>query len=124
MMKQLLLILEILLYNGRSISQIESYYGEKYANNLEIEISNISSLLDDTSLTDTEKINAAQNEGWVPTTSMLINIADLRNLYQDAKNYYEYVQFKRANFKCTGLEYDNNTSRIIKMKFEYTGMGV
>lgn len=40
-----------------------------------------------------------------------------RNIYQ----YYEYVQFKRARFDCKNVTYDNNTGRITKMEFEFTG---
>lgn len=32
--------------------------------------------------------------------------------------YYEFTQFKRAHFKCTGLEYDSVTGRVNKMSFE------
>ena len=32
--------------------------------------------------------------------------------------YYEYVEFKKAEFKCTGVTYDDNTSRVTGMSFE------
>ena len=32
--------------------------------------------------------------------------------------YEQYIAFKRANFKCTGTEYNNNTHRIVKLFFE------
>lgn len=35
--------------------------------------------------------------------------------------YYEFMQFKRANFECTGVEYNSGTGRIISMNFEFTG---
>lgn len=35
--------------------------------------------------------------------------------------YYEYVQFKRARFKCTGTTYNEQTGRITGMNFEFTG---
>lgn len=35
--------------------------------------------------------------------------------------YYEYVQFKRAHFKCINTEYNKKTGRIIKMEFKFTG---
>lgn len=35
--------------------------------------------------------------------------------------YYEYVQFKRAKFDCTSVEYNQQTGRIIKMTFKFTG---
>lgn len=39
----------------------------------------------------------------------------------DVYTYYEYVQFKRAYFDCTSVEYNKNTGRIIKMTFESNG---
>lgn len=41
--------------------------------------------------------------------------------YNYACIYYEYMQFKRGVFKCTNLEYDNNTGRVTKIDFEFTG---
>lgn len=35
--------------------------------------------------------------------------------------YYEYVQFKRAKFDCKHVGYDEQTGRIIEMRFEFTG---
>ena len=36
--------------------------------------------------------------------------------------YYEYMQFKKADFECTDVRYDdNNSGRIIGMDFQYTG---
>ena len=43
------------------------------------------------------------------------------NYYKYACIYYEYMQFKRGVFKCTNLEYDNNTGRVTKIDFEFTG---
>lgn len=44
-----------------------------------------------------------------------------KNLKEIVYKYAEYIQFKRAIFKCTGVEYDESSGRIIKMKFEFTG---
>ena len=41
--------------------------------------------------------------------------------YNYACIYYEYMQFKRGVFKCTNLEYDNNTGRVTKIDFKFTG---
>lgn len=35
--------------------------------------------------------------------------------------YYEFMQFKRARFDCTKVEYNSTTGRIIQMNFEFTG---
>lgn len=40
---------------------------------------------------------------------------------EDVLKYYEYIQFKRAVFNCTGLQYDNTTSRVNEMEFTFTG---
>lgn len=37
----------------------------------------------------------------------------------DVYEYYEYIQFKRAYFNCTNVEYDSKTGRITKMDFEF-----
>lgn len=33
--------------------------------------------------------------------------------------YYQYYQFKKAVFKCTGIEYDDVTGRVSSISFEY-----
>ena len=40
---------------------------------------------------------------------------------EDVYTYYEYIQFKRAHFDCTDIEYDGETGRVIGMKFEFNG---
>ena len=37
--------------------------------------------------------------------------------------YYQYTQFKKAYFNCTGVDYDNSTGRIIKLDFEFDCIG-
>ena len=40
--------------------------------------------------------------------------------YKMACMYYEYMQFKRSEFKCTNLEYDEgNTGRVKKIEFQF-----
>lgn len=39
------------------------------------------------------------------------------NMYK----YYEYVQFKKAVFKCTKLNYDASTGKVNELRFEFTG---
>ncbi len=45
----------------------------------------------------------------------------LQDYKYDIYSYYEYVQFKRLHFKCTGTNYDKQTGRIIEMDFESIG---
>ena len=35
--------------------------------------------------------------------------------------YYEFVQFKRAQFDCTNVEYNQQTGRMINMDFRFNG---
>jgi len=44
---------------------------------------------------------------------------EISQIIEDTKAYYEYSQFKRAYFKCTGEEYNQDTGRIVKMSFEF-----
>ena len=37
----------------------------------------------------------------------------------DAYKYYEYIQFKRCIFKCNNMEYNNETSRIEVIDYEF-----
>lgn len=39
------------------------------------------------------------------------------NMYK----YYEYVQFKKAVFKCTKLNYDESTGKVDELEFVFTG---
>lgn len=40
---------------------------------------------------------------------------------KDVFKYYEYLQFTRAHFKCTGVKYNSGTGRIVEMNFQFTG---
>ena len=57
-------------------------------------------------------------------TENLGSYGGLSQIQADTKTYYEYIQFKRSYFNCTGTEYDQNSGRIIKMKFEFQRTGV
>ncbi len=96
------------------IRQIENRYQSQYANQLAAEIANIMAMNDENDF-DTEKILPK------PLSSYGISLAGVK---EDALYYYEYVQFKRAKFKCVETKNDKHTGRIINMKFECTGMGV
>ena len=45
----------------------------------------------------------------------------LQGYKNDVYTYYEYVQFKRLHFECTGTNYDGETGRITEMQFRSTG---
>lgn len=53
-------------------------------------------------------------------TAKINNIRDDDNIIK-VLQYYEYSQFKKALFNCTNVKYDDNSSRVISMDFEFTG---
>lgn len=67
---------------------------------------------------DTDKINQILKTNLTTTDS-----AEISSIQTATKTYYEFTQFKRAHFMCTtatggtGLTYDKNTGRIVKMTF-------
>ena len=67
---------------------------------------------------DTYKITGNNQERINQYNSKINNNEEIKNAIY---TYYEYMQFKRAHFKCTGTKYDNKTGRIIEMNFEFTG---
>ncbi len=106
------------------IRDIEKKYEQKYCNQLAAEISNIKSIIQNTRLSSTQKDKAFDDEEILPKPVSSYT-GGLNKIYEDAKTYYEYVQFKRTYFNCIGTpEYDSNTGRIIKLEFECTGVGV
>lgn len=50
-----------------------------------------------------------------------IKIKEGSQIREDVYTYYEYLQFTRAHFKCTGVRYNAGTGRIIEMNFQFTG---
>lgn len=62
-----------------------------------------------------EKIKAADNNYTAIQSEIEGHIV---NLYK----YYEYVQFKKATFKCNNVEYDNATGRVKKMVFDFVSI--
>lgn len=44
-----------------------------------------------------------------------------RDYKEDVYTYYEYLQFTRAHFECTGVGYNQGTGRIVEMSFQFTG---
>lgn len=107
--------------SGGKIRDLEEYYGQKYCNQLASEISNIQELAEKGATSDEVDEYFATNYKFPKPAHEYGTIDDI---YEDAMLYYEYVQFKRTYFKCTGTDYDPNTGRLIKMEFECTGIGV
>ena len=103
----------------KTVDRIENNYGgQSIMTKL---VTNISKIYDAT--TDDAKIKAYKE-----ATGKTLTINQINNNCKDICKYYEYIQFKRAYFDCkfddtgkSGVEYDNNTGRIIKMTFVYNG---
>lgn len=55
--------------------------------------------------TDSDKINSK----WL----------EIQSKKNDVYQYYEYIQFKRARFDCTKVEYNQQTGRIKRMEFKF-----
>lgn len=108
--------------SGGAIRDLEDKYGQAYCNQLSSEISNINDINDLQGATTTDKNAEFDNRYRFPKSAS--SYGGISQILEDAKLYYEYVQFKRTYFNCTGTEYDDDTGRIIKMEFECTGIGV
>lgn len=104
-----------------SISGIEGKYGQRFAMQLSQEIFNIQTLA------ESHKSIAEIDEEFAKTYKFPKKVSEyggINQMYQDAKLYYEYVQFKRTYYDCVSKETDPDTDRIIKMEFKCTGIGV
>lgn len=62
-----------------------------------------------------KKIEAADNN---PRAIQSEIEGHINKLYK----YYEYIQFKKATFKCNNVEYDNATGRVKKMVFYFVSI--
>lgn len=65
------------------------------------------------------KINGSSTDSY--TFNDLKNANRSGQVRYDVYQYSEYVEFKRAHFKCTEVKYDTNTGRITKMYYQFTG---
>ena len=103
-----------------SESQLE--YNQNYRHMSEIE-SKVYSLELYNRLTDGEKITGYQNKGDRAVLDAYDGmVKDKLKGVANIMAYYEYYQFKRAIFKCTGITYDDNaTGRVTSISFEFTG---
>ena len=110
-----------------SVRGIENKYTQRYATQLAKEIDNIRTLKN-SGLSSSQIDNQLASKYRFP--KKVSEYGGIDQMYQDAKLYYEYVQFKRAYFDCMNEElpydetHDSETNRIIKMVFKCTGVGV
>ena len=71
---------------------------------------NISKIIDGDSVEEAKEIL---------NTSNLNKYDGIDKIQGDTKTYYQYTQFKRTYFNCTGVEYNDETGRIISMTFKW-----
>lgn len=60
-------------------------------------------------------INVDEETGITKGTESAKHIKTIKEI---ASQYYQYMQFKRAYFKCTEILYDTETNRVEEMNFE------
>ena len=103
------------------LTDIENSYGKTGISNL---VAGISNLFPGENASEDRKNTAIslynKNRG---TNKKINNYNELEqnktNISNDIGKYYEYIQFKRAYFKCTKTEYNKKTGRIIELDFEF-----
>ena len=108
---------------GGIIRELEEKYQQKYIDQLATEISTVAGLAEDGS-SDAEQEFVDLKLLPIDDVDDLDGYGGLDGIYKDASLYYEYIQFKRTTFDCTGTEFDEESGRIIRMEFECTGIGV
>lgn len=102
------------------IDKIEADYGGAVAT-AEL-ASNITKIfIDSNSSTNEQKNKAIKEFNNISKGQKITYFSQLENHKEKIYTYYEYIQFKRGIFKCTGVDYDKNTGRIILMTFKFTG---
>lgn len=103
---------------SNTIPNLEASYGQNALTQLAGNITNIY-----TAVTDQEKEDAVifYNNRVTVNSAKVQNYEQLQQKKNDIYTYYEYIQFKRAYFNCTGTEYNQETGRIVSMSFQATG---
>lgn len=104
----------------KEVDRLEKKYGQDSLTNLTTGLTRI--FID--SNNETEQVEAVKrfNSASKKVRISIFNDIDKNSTIRDeVYEYYEYVQFKRAIFKCTGTTYNKKTGRITGMNFEFTG---
>lgn len=106
-----------------TIDNLEDGYGQSSLTNLTTNITKIFTGSDDEVIVN--NFNAASTKITIDSVSDLTDKSKSPSkkttIKEDVYTYYEYIQFKRAHFDCTDIEYDGETGRVIGMKFEFNG---
>ena len=102
------------------IDRLEKTYGQESLTNL---TTGLTAIFIDTN--DTQEQNVAINNFNSASRKKRVTkweeIKPGSTIREDIYKYYEYIQFKRAYFKCTGTKYNTQTGRITELNFEFTG---
>ena len=105
-----------------TVDGLEKKYGQNSLTNLTTGLTSI--FIDDTKDKDEQQMALSKFKSAIKAQKINATWDDIKpggKIREDVYKYYEYIQFKRAYFKCTGTEYNQNTGRIIKLNFEFTG---
>lgn len=102
-----------------TIDDLENRYGKDSLTNLSSNLTRI--FIDSNSSTEQAEAVNKFNSISKNRVTKFDDIAKGSAIREDVYKYYEYVQFKRARFNCTGTSYNKNTGRIIELDFEFTG---
>ena len=101
------------------VDELEKNYGQDSLTNLTTGLAAI--FIDSKNTRDQEIAVSKFNSAYKKRKVKWDEIKSGSAIREDVYKYYEYIQFKRAYFKCTGTTYNKQTGRITKMKFEFTG---
>ena len=114
-------------YVEEKINDLEDDYGQDSLANLttgltKIFVDNITGLKPEKKEEIRQNFNAASRKVQIKSSDDLDKMIGVgSDIREDVYTYYEYIQFKRAHFDCTDIEYDGNTGRVIGMEFEFNG---
>lgn len=98
-----------------NIKGYEDLYAGGNAAIMENLVSNISTIVSDTD----EALNKYNSIAKKKITGT--GTEEWRKAKEAISNYYQFVYFKRARFNCTKLEYNNETTKISNIEFEWNG---
>ena len=116
-------------YIKQTIDDLEDAYGQSSLTNLTTGMSKIFTDSGDpavivanfnaaSTIVKIDSVDDLKNKSESPTKK---NQTTKTTIEEDVYTYYEYIQFKRAHFDCTDIEYDGNTGRVTRMEFNFNG---
>ena len=111
---------------SNAVDNMEGKYKKKQLQNLTSNISNLFAPYEYPDPTSPSYLQATQKRNSLVKDIIGTEYDDLTNnnkqiLEKAALEYYQYQQFKRAHFECTGTTYNQQTGRIVRLEFKFTG---